>query len=359
MRPPFQPLRDRFAALSIAGVWTLYVLLVALRTSVIAFPHKLALIERHALVALAGVLMTAALHLALRRLPARPFGTRLLAGLVLPAGPALILAALNYDVMFVFDPAELWSAAYRASVDLRTIAAQTILEDYFIFAGWAMLATAFDTATREVEASRQAALAALKAREAQLRALRYQLDPHFLFNALNTLSALVMRGDAERAEKAIAALSEFLRVTLAMEPSAEVTLEQEARLQALHLAIEEIRFGPRLRVDAVLDEAVKPALVPSLLLQPVVENVVRHALARVAGPVRLELRAHEDAGRLHLLVQDDAPGSSGEAGVGIGLKNIEARLALLYGAAARLEHGPREERGYRVRITLPLRTAPA
>jgi two-component system, LytTR family, sensor kinase len=349
--------RAWFTAGSIAAVWALYILLVALRISLIDFPHKTALVERHVLVALIGAALTVALDFTLGRLPLKGFKPRLAAGVILAALPAVILALANYDVMFVFDPAELWSRNYRASVNLIEIAAQTITENYFIFAAWIMLMEAVAAVAREGEASRRAALASVQVKDAQLRALRYQLDPHFLFNALNTVSALVVREDVEAAERAVSALSDFLRATLETEVGQEAALAREIELQRLYLAVELIRFANRLDVSIEVEDEALPALVPSLILQPLIENVIRHAVNQTGRRVRLGVRALVQGDRLRITVQDDGPGRSEAVGVGVGLRNVESRLALVYGPGARLRHGPGARGGYDVELALPYRTA--
>ena len=348
---------ERFVLISIAGLWALYVGFVTLRVLVISFPHKAALIERHGATALAGALLTWSLHLALRRLASRTLAFRLAAAVLIAFIPASVLAIINYNVMFVFDPAGLWSAHERQSVSLPVIAAQTMTENYLMFVTWATLTIAVQSASREQDASRRMAISEAAAREAQLRALQYQLNPHFLFNALNTISALVLESDPRQAERVIAALSDFLRRTLATDPMHDVTLEDEIRLQRLYLDIEQVRFGARLEVQIDVPHRLRAALVPPLLLQPLTENVIRHAVARVSAPVTLNVRADADTGALRLVVEDDAPGTSETPGSGVGLRNVRSRLATRFGEQASCHAGPRPTGGYRVALTLPLRSS--
>ncbi|TLU70537.1 sensor histidine kinase [Lichenicoccus roseus] len=343
--------RERFVLTSIAGVWTVYLALVALRIALITFPHRKLLLERHLVVAAVGAGLTWFLHLALQRFVSRAITVRIGASLLLAAVPAGILALVNYDVMFVFNPEALWSASFRAEVRLPEIAAQTITENYFLFAAWATLTNAFDSAMREADARGDA-------REAELRALRYQLEPHFMFNALNTISALVMAERPAEAERTIAALAEFMRETLATDATADVALERELRLQEIYLAIERVRFGDRLRVDVRPLGATRVALVPPLILQPVIENAVRHAVARVARPVTVSLWAFRKGDVLHLHVEDDGPGAAPDvAGTGVGLRNVAGRLAARFGGRAWCVYGARPGGGFQVEIALPFRTA--
>jgi len=195
------------------------------------------------------------------------------------------------------------------------------------------------------------------AQEAQLKMLRYQLNPHFLFNTLNAISTLVLDGQNRTANLAVSRLSEFLRYTLDQDPMKKVTLRQELDALNLYLAIEKLRFGERLKLEFDVDERCETALVPSLLLQPLVENAMKYAIApREAGGAVTIFAGIEDNG-LRLAVVDDGPGlpvgSSGGNGRGVGLRNTRERLAVLYGDRHRIEitdAGP----GLRVEMRLPL-----
>jgi LytS/YehU family sensor histidine kinase len=206
-------------------------------------------------------------------------------------------------------------------------------------------------------AERRAAGAEREAREAQLRALRYQVNPHFLFNTLNSLSSLVMARRAEEAETMIVNLSAFFRSSLALDPAEDVTLADEIGYQLLYLDIEKVRFPDRLRVETDIPADLAAARVPPLLLQPIVENAIRHGVARSRDTVHVAIRAREEDGRLILIVENDAtpvgPGRD-DPGTGVGLVNVCARLAARYAGQADCEHGPLDGGGYRVTISLPL-----
>ncbi len=207
--------------------------------------------------------------------------------------------------------------------------------------------------------------------EAQLAALRMQLQPHFLFNTLHAVSAL-MEDDVPAARRMIARLSELLRVTLTLSGATggelEVPLEREIEVLERYLDIERVRLGDRLRVEYAVDDDALPALVPVLLLQPLVENAVRHGIAVVARPGRIRISARIGGELLHLAVEDDGPGlrdrdPDGDSvdplstTQGIGLANTRARLEQRYGADARLELVEGEERGVLVRVVLPVSRA--
>ena len=196
-------------------------------------------------------------------------------------------------------------------------------------------------------------------RVARLDLLRAQLEPHFLFNALNSISAEV-QSDPAAADRMICSLSDFLRGTLTMNGAAEVALEQELEQVARYAAVERIRFGARLELRVVADPAARRHLVPPLILQPLVENAVRHGVARSLKPVRIEIRAECRGGTLRIAVLDDAEtpaaGPSRVVGSGVGLSNVRGRLSQLYGDAAGLVTRRREERGFEAVVELPART---
>lgn len=217
-----------------------------------------------------------------------------------------------------------------------------------------LLALAYAVDVRDRE-DRINALQAL-AHSAQLRALRNQLNPHFLFNTLNSITGLISRGRDREAERMTESLADFLRQTLALDPQRRITLSEEIQLQELYLAIEKARFPDRLNVHLEIPDALKDALVPSLITQPLVENSIKYAVARSSDPVQLEIAASEADGMLELIVQDN--GGNADAppprGARVGLANVTERLRVHYGDAGRLDARPREQGGFRNRISLPL-----
>lgn len=190
-----------------------------------------------------------------------------------------------------------------------------------------------------VRAARSSYEARLEAQEARLDALRLQIAPHFLFNALNALSALVASGRDRDAEAMIGRLSDFYRSTLLATDGDLAPLEQE--LDAIHdyLEIERVRFGERLQVSFDVAEGLDGVRVPTLILQPLVENAMKHGVARTGAPVLIRITAHSDGGRLVLGVANGLPKSEAEGaprGTGSGLPNIRRRLAALFGPTADL-----------------------
>jgi two-component system LytT family sensor kinase len=194
--------------------------------------------------------------------------------------------------------------------------------------------------------------------QARLQALQMQLNPHFLFNSLHSISAL-MHEDVERADGMIARLSDLLRAALDSSETQEVTLREELDLLKRYLAIEKIRFGDRLNVDVAAPAEVLEAQVPNLILQPLVENAVRHGIEPRAKAGRIELRAQQANGALVLEVSDNGPGlpPSQPMSEGVGLSNTRTRLRTLYGEAHGFELRQSPEGGLLVRLRIPFRTA--
>jgi two-component sensor histidine kinase len=209
-----------------------------------------------------------------------------------------------------------------------------------------------------LQQQREAALkAAALAQEAQVKMLRYQLNPHFLFNTLNAISTLVLDGQARVANQALQRLSDFLRYSLDQDPMKKVTLRQELEALNLYLGIEQLRFGDRLQLEFAVDEQAQQAQVPSLILQPLIENALKYAIAprEEGGRLRIEARVH-DGRSLELAVQDDGPGLPPGIdlcqGRGVGLRNTRERLAVLYGDGRNLT--VRDARpGVRIELALP------
>ena len=198
------------------------------------------------------------------------------------------------------------------------------------------------------------------AQEAQLKMLRYQLNPHFLFNTLNAISTLILDNQNRTANRAVMRLSEFLRYTLDQDPMKRVTLRQEIEALDLYLGTERLRFGERLRLEYAIEGVALDALVPSLLLQPLLENALKYAVSprELGGMVRIEGRVR--GSMLELSVTDDGPGLDDscrptERRGGVGLRNTLERLAVLYGDNYRfavLDSHP----GLRVEMALPFET---
>ena len=207
---------------------------------------------------------------------------------------------------------------------------------------------------RDLRASRLEAMLA----QAQLQVLRMQLHPHFLFNTLHTVSAL-MHADLRAADRILALLGDLLRESLDRVGAQEVTLKQELGFIDRYLEIEKTRFRDRLSVSHSVDPSLFDAWVPNLILQPLVENAIRHGISRRASAGRLEIEAKRSGDQVVLVVRDDGPGlpDEGPARGGVGLSNTRARLQQLYGAAHRFEIRNRERGGLEITLAFPLRLA--
>jgi two-component system, LytTR family, sensor kinase len=217
----------------------------------------------------------------------------------------------------------------------------------------------------ELERSAMSALATTAARleaslaRAKLETLRMQLNPHFLFNTLNSISVLAMKGERQRVVTMLARLSELLRMSLDNTQS-EVRLADEVRVLGHYIEIEKVRFADRLTVDLDVEATALDALVPSMILQPLVENALRHGVGGKPGPGRVMIDAAIRDGALVIGVHDTGPGFqrvSAQAGTGVGLANTRARLVQLYGDNATLMCATRTGGGATVRIELPARYA--
>ena len=221
------------------------------------------------------------------------------------------------------------------------------------------LAIAYSGQVRE----REEEIAALRslAQDAQLRALRSQLQPHFLFNALNSIAALIRDGQAQQAELTTEQLSDFLRITLSLDPQRLITLSEETSLQQIYLDIQKVRFPTRLNVIFDIAPNVERALVPNLILQPLVENSIKHAVARSTEPVTIEVSAAADEQKLKIIVEDDggnASSSSPAKGNRMGLSNVAERLSAHFGNDSSLSSEANGNAGFRHVIVMPLRWRP-
>jgi signal transduction histidine kinase len=193
----------------------------------------------------------------------------------------------------------------------------------------------------------------------QLRALRYQLNPHFLFNTLNAIASLISRRNNAEAEAMVVGLSDFLRSTLRIDPAVDITLGEEIALQSLYLDIERSRFPHRLRVTIDVPDELRDACVPNLILQPLIENAIKHGVAQSEKEVHLEISAAAQSGRLSLEVRDNGGDAAVTApgGANVGLANVADRLRVHYGDDARFTARRRPEGGFSARIEMPLRLA--
>jgi len=197
--------------------------------------------------------------------------------------------------------------------------------------------------------------------EARLEVLRSRMNPHFLFNTLNSISTLALRGDNETTVEMLARLSELLRVSLDERCPHEVSLSRELELLDRYLAIQRVRFADRLTVRRHIADDTHDALVPSMILQPLAENAIRHGIDAHCGAGTVTIESERRNGTLRLRVSDSGPGFAGESaassgGLGIGLSTTRARLEQLYGAEQQIVFGRSEQGGGTVTVTIPFHT---
>ena len=349
---------------SIIGFWLLYVALTTVRSIVVQYPDFWAMLARRSFVAIAGIAITFLLYLALRMVAKRGLSVKAAVAAILCLPASVAYASVNYYAFYIYAPLNAVKMEQERNMmgwSPLEMAARSILESsfawFFLFAAWASFYVAMSYARQLRVVDRHAAMLAREAQEAQLRALRYQINPHFLFNTLNSLSSLILSQKTDIAERMLMNLSTFFRATLSADPTADVSLEEEIKLQRLYLDIEQIRFPDRLSVEVDVPGALLDARVPVLILQPIVENAVKYGVAKSRKAVSVRISAHEEAGRLHIKVKDDGeiPAEDlDDGGTGVGLRNVCDRLIARYGARAGALHGPDPEGGYTVHIYMPV-----
>ncbi|HJQ17792.1 MAG TPA: histidine kinase [Allosphingosinicella sp.] len=261
-----------------------------------------------------------------------------------------------------FSAIETWSHATFVRPGLRPQGIEffsAILLDFSLLAAWSALYYGINYYLILEKATDQLLKLEHQASTAQLAMLRYQLNPHFLFNTLNSISTLVLLKQTERANAMLSRLSSFLRYTLVNEPSGQVTVAQEIETLKLYLDIEKMRFEDRLRPHFQIDPAVARARMPSLLLQPLVENAIKYAVTPQEEGADISVDARKVADRVLITVSDSGPGADGFAGgtgqpsTGVGLANIRDRLAQAYGADHRFETQTNKNGGFGVVIEIP------
>ena len=397
MKPLQHPLREKafadwpLALKSILGFWLFYALTIVARAFLSSDP--LTILQNKMPVVGAGVILTGFVYAAIALFGGATMRRKLVvAGIASALASIAMAAALLATEYLRRESREEWRYQAREGFVIiekgRTIriersaaeplvmtlprvheldpykrfrfAADTSVVWLFFFAAWAAFYLAMQAQAQALIAQRRAAEAEGAAQAAQVRALRYQVNPHFLFNTLNSLSSLIMAGRPEKAEEMLLKLSTFFRTSLSLDPSADVTLAEEIDLQRLYLDIEKVRFPRRLQVEIDVPTELETARLPALILQPIVENAIKHAVspgrekvtlriaAREAGPGRFTIEVTNSAAALGKRVRE-AP-----EGTGVGIANVCYRLAARFGDAAKCEFGPTSDGGYRVLLTLPL-----
>jgi len=344
--------RTRAALWLTLAFWGSGYVLLTLATALSGNEYLPAIAGMRILTTLVGLGFCYLIHLLLRHPRLSTTKRRLIALACFAPIAAELYAWAAFFMMAMVDP----------SLDLKNFtwsgAVNTIAFWTWFFLAWAGLYLALMYSFDVQDEQRRSAELREQAHVAQLRALHSQINPHFLFNSLNSVSALILDKDTDKAEEMVVKLARFLRLGLSADPTRKIPLELEVELQRSYLDIEQLRY-PDLAVQVDVPEPLKGMLVPSLILQPIVENAVKYGVAGAPPPTSITICAMAGGEQLTLDVIDSGQGSkSSSVGGGIGLTNVRQRLTLLYGEGRTGLIAGREADGrYRVRVSVPLEEA--
>jgi two-component system LytT family sensor kinase len=384
----------RFAAKSILGFWFFYTLTVVARAFLGSDP--LTTLENKLVVLGIGIILTGLVYVAIAKFGGLSSIRRkaVIAAVASTLASLVMAGALTFleDQMreskeqFRFQAREGWTVVQQGNqVKIERTAQEPLVLTLpkmqeldamkrvrygldvsvvwlFFFIGWSAFYLANQAQAEALRAQRRLADAESAAQAAQVRALRYQVNPHFLFNTLNSLSSLVMTGRTDRAETMLMALSTFFRTSLSLDPQADVTLAEEIDLQRLYLDIEKSRFPDRLHVEIDVPPELENARLPALILQPLVENAIKYGVSKSRKAVLIRIEARSlPVGRMTLEIsnrlknggKDQLPASTHE-GTGLGLSNVCQRLEARWGTRAACRFGPMADGGYKVSLAMPV-----
>ncbi|MBZ6378456.1 hypothetical protein B5C34_12795 [Pacificimonas flava] len=344
------------ALMSITLFWAFYFLVTTVRSFVVGFEDPVVMILPRAGVVLFGAVITYLVFLALRPLERMALGWRMMAYFIAAIPASAAYAAWNYTVFYVLPPLDVMLPEHAREPTFAKAVIESSFGWYWFFCAWAAFYLALRYANEVRNAERRTAAWRAEAQSAKIRALRYQVNPHFLFNTLNSLSALILKQRTDDAERMLLNLSQFLRKTLTDDPEQPITLAEELEHQRLYLEVEKVRFGDRLNFDFRLEPGTELLLVPPMILQPIVENAIKYAVAPTRDEVRISLAARRVHDRLEIVIRDTGTAAPGplDNGLGTGLRNVRARLEAAHGRAARMEVGPADEGGFVVQMSWPV-----
>lgn len=346
-RPFFEDKSRAFWRLQAAG-WTGYLLLRSVSAiSNSQPPSALISVIIESIIGYCITLLLSTLYGYYRRLPRI---SSVLLTIVTLAGATLLGAVLNafsFSFMKLDNP----------GVTFALVIGQLFLS-FTVLAGWSALYFGINFYLIVEQQSDQLLALESQASTAQLAMLRYQLNPHFLFNTLNSISTLVLLKETERANAMLSRLADFLRFTLIYEPTAHVTVAQEVQTLKLYLEIEKMRFERRLRTEFEIDPRAERARLPSLLLQPLVENAIKYAVTPSEEGAEIAVSARLVGERVQISVSDTGPGLienklGPSLSTGVGLANIRDRLAQAYGPDHRFDTRSTPGGGFAVEIEIP------
>lgn len=261
------------------------------------------------------------------------------------------LAEEGFSKLVLYIIAPRWGSA-----TLLDLFSDAINSEAWVFLAWAALYFTLDYDARVRDADLALADAQAAVAEARNHALLQQIDPHFLFNALNTVSGLILENDRERANNTVMALSRLLRGSLERDLPPLRPLGAELADQGGYVEVQAARFEDRFAFVDAVPEALRDWPVPSLILQPILENAFTHGVGRTEGLVTLTILAEAEDDRICIVIEDDARPVSPKPGSGLGLENVRRRLATFYGHEAELVCGARRPHGWRASLLLPRRT---
>ena len=339
--------RRRAELFLILAFWAFAVLMLSIRALLVDLAPLSVLGPRRLFAAILGTFLCLGTARLLRALRNRSFPERIVWGVASAFVMAVTLTTATMVLNRVLLPVpELGELDFVES-------AQWALVWLGYFLAWTGTHLALTFHWESQDHQRRAALLAITTREAQMAALRYQLSPHFLFNTLNSISSLVGEERNTDAETMLLNLATFIRSTLTDEPGGTISLREEIELQRLYLAIEQARFGERLKVEIDLPFQLTGVRVPALILQPLVENAVHHGVAHSEEPVTIRIAASDRGKSVALVVEDDAKAGPVHKGNGLGLANVQARLLAHFDGEASMSAAPRPEGGYRAELVFP------
>jgi two-component system, LytTR family, sensor kinase len=362
----------QMAFLTIIGFWVFHGLIVSLRAMVLDLPEPTELVWRRVFVTFVGIFLTWLLFLVLRRFDRKPLAVRVATAFALSLPCAFAIALANYYIFNIYDPISMFEdpsinqqvEEIRAQVgyDFWQEIAEITVTRYFFIIAWASLYLTLGYAREVREAERTASRFAQAAQDAELRSLRYQVNPHFLFNTLNSLSSLVIKGDNVRAEAMIQSLSGFYRTSLSSDPLEDVTLIEEVELQQRYLEIEAVRYPERLRTVINIPAELENVRLPGMILQPLVENAIKYGVSRTNRPVTVTISAERAGDAIQIGVTDDGEAvkakEKASQSSGIGLANVRDRIEARYGTRGRLDAAAGTRGGFSATITIKDEDAP-
>ena len=328
----------RQAAKLTLGVW-LFTFVLFMMPIVAATGHLPKFAIGIAFVCIAfGILMSAPLYWVAARLQDAPNGTKVIG--VFAAVCVVALAFSAFDSLLGGEIIRLFMSGHRIPPDIVNRTVSNFISFSWLYGLLGTIYVILHTHAAMRDRELQLVEAQALAQTAQLTALRLQLNPHFLFNTLNAISSLIVTGRNRQGEAMLGKLCDFLRTALVSDGDGRTTLGEELETLQTYLEIEAIRFGDRLTIEFAAAQDLLELPVPNFILQPLVENAVKHAVAPTSRPVVLRVAARREGGDLILSVSDNGPPpSAGRAsnGTGVGLANVRRRLEVIYGASGRLE----------------------